>query len=165
MGDEQLSLFIISSNQDSTFRLPKPKQDPYWDEITREPEVKVLTVDNDFTAAQFQQKVLTVDDGELPTVSTLNFEKRVIGNGTGRIQWRNGKSGKVKQAWYDYQLSLGGKRISRSRYIPRRLLSQIQAMEAEKVPVNKILEVLGVIGLDEGIGSDSDHTLGEEIKG
>jgi hypothetical protein len=155
MGDEQLSLFTIPSNSPTTFR--SPKHDPYWDEITREPEDQVLTVDENLTTAHFENQVLTVDKNEPSTVSTQVFKKRVMGNGAGRIQWRSGKSGKVKQPWYDYQLTVGGKRISRSRYIPKRLLPQIQAMEVEKVPVAKILELLGVKPTCEFPTTDETH--------
>jgi hypothetical protein len=130
MGDEQLSLFTIPSNSPTTFRIPK--QDPYWDEITREPEETLLMAVND----------------EIPPTA---ISKRLSGQGTGRINKRTlNKSGKdYTQYWYDYQYFLNGKRIGRSRYIPKRLLPQIQALEAEKVPVAKILEVLGVKSVDE----------------
>jgi cellulose biosynthesis protein BcsQ len=36
--------------------------------------------------------------------------------------------------------------IKKSRYIPRRLLSRVEKLEAEKAPVKEILEVLGVKG-------------------
>ncbi|MGB5637008.1 MAG: hypothetical protein WBM86_30090 [Waterburya sp.] len=38
--------------------------------------------------------------------------------------------------------------IKKSRYIPKRLVARVQTMEAEKAPVNMILEVL--IGKDKG---------------
>jgi hypothetical protein len=131
MGDEQLSLFAIP---DSPTFLKAPKHDPYWDEITREPENTVLTAKNDDVGTNF-------------AVRTRNR-----GDGTGRIQWRTitRKSGKqYKEAWYDWQVYEKDKRIYRSRYIPKRLLPQIQALEAKKVPVSKILEVLGVKSTDE----------------
>jgi hypothetical protein len=131
MGDEQLSLFTIPSNSPTTFRIPK--QDPYWDEITREPEETFLMV---------------VDEDELPPTT---IRKRLSGEGTGRITKRtirkNGKD--YKEYWYDWQYYQNGKLIGRCKYISKRLLSQIQALEAEKVPVSKILEVLGVKSADE----------------
>jgi hypothetical protein len=125
MGDEQLSLFTIPSNLPTTFRIPK--HDPCWDEITREPEETFL---------------MAVDDQISPTA----IRKRLSGEGTGRINKRTtSKNGKdYKEYWYDYQYFLNGKRIGRSRYIPKRLLPQIQIMEADKVPVSKILQVLGI---------------------
>ena len=80
-----------------------------------------------------------------PTVST---KKRSRGEGTGRIQWRtitkkNGKQ--YQQAWYDWQLKRGGKTISKSTYISKRLLPKIQQLESEKAPVKEILKLLGVV--------------------
>lgn len=121
----QLSLFEVIPSQ--------PKQvtyDPYWDEITREPAKQLLMV---------------VESTDTP-VTTIS--KRAMGNGTGRITKRTiSKNGtNYHQYWYDYQYYQDGKLIGRSRYIPKRLLSQIQAMESEKVPVIKILDLLGVKG-------------------
>ncbi|PAX52859.1 hypothetical protein [Brunnivagina elsteri] len=128
---DQLELFTIPLTPYRT----KIIHDPYWDEITEEPENTVLTGKNN----EHEDTVST----DFP-VST-----RHRGDGTGRIQWRTitRKSGKqYKQAWYDWQVySKGtGKVVYRSRYIPNRLLSQIQALESEKVPVSKILQLLGV---------------------
>jgi hypothetical protein len=129
MGDEQLSLFTIP---DSPTFFKAPKQDPYWDEITREPDEQLLMV---------------VDEEISPTT----ISKRLPGTGTGRITTRTiSKNGKdYKQYWYDWQYYQNGKLIGRSKYLPKRLLPQIQALEVEKVPVSKILEVLGVKSADE----------------
>ena len=40
----------------------------------------------------------------------------------------------------------GDRLVKKSRYIPKHLLARLQRLEAEKVPVRKILEVLGVKG-------------------
>ena len=86
------------------------------------------------------EPVLTVN----PTIST---KRRNRGKGTGRIQIRtitkkNGKQ--YQQAWYDWQLKSGEKIISKSTYIPKRLLTQIQQLEVDKTPVRAILKVLGI---------------------
>ncbi|NJO65611.1 MAG: hypothetical protein HC836_48290, partial [Richelia sp. RM2_1_2] len=82
----------------------------------------------------------------LPVKQTSSTTRRSRGEGTGRIHWRtitkkNGKQ--YQQAWYDWQ-HCKGKTISKSTYIPKRLLSQVQQLEAQKAPVRKILKVLGV---------------------
>jgi hypothetical protein len=63
--------------------------------------------------------VLMVDiDGDPTTISTKR--RRGKGQGTGRIQWRtvtkkNGKQ--YQQAWYDWQITDGGKTKTRTKYI------------------------------------------------
>ena len=88
-----------------------------------------------------QPVLMVVDDDPLPTT----ISKRSIGDGTGRITKRtiskNGK--KYQQYWYDWQYYQDGRLVGRSKYIRKRLLPQIQALEQEKVPISKILEVLG----------------------
>ena len=79
-----------------------------------------------------------------PTVST---KRRNRGKGTGRIQIRtitkkNGKQ--YQQAWYDWQLKSSEKTTSKSTYIPKRLLSQVQMLEAQKAPIKAILQLLGI---------------------
>jgi hypothetical protein len=61
---------------------------------------------------------------------TISTQRRGKGLGTGRIQWRtltkkNGKQ--YQQAWYDWQTTEGGKTRGKSAYIPKRLLTKIQA--------------------------------------
>ncbi len=75
---------------------------------------------------------------------SLNI-RRCKGDGTGRIQMRiltkkNGKQ--YQQAWYDWQLKSGEKVISKSTYIPKRLLPQVQQLEESKAPVKEILKLL-----------------------
>lgn len=91
-----------------------------------------------------EEAVLTVN----PTSSTVSTRKRKRGEGTGRIQWRtftkkNGKQ--YQQPWYDWQIHQGEKTISRSTYIPKRLLEKIQELEEQKAPVREILKLLGVM--------------------
>ncbi|AFZ38286.1 hypothetical protein Sta7437_4854 (plasmid) [Stanieria cyanosphaera PCC 7437] len=73
--------------------------------------------------------------------------KRKQGCGTGYIECkpiqRSGKE--YQQYWYHYEEWRQGDRLTKkSRYIPKRLLARIEKLEAEKVAVRKILEVLGV---------------------
>ncbi len=113
--------------------------------LLEEPKETVLMV-NDSTVSTggsepTTETVLMVND------STVSTKRRSRGEGTGRIQWRtitkkNGKQ--YQQAWYDWQLHLKEKTVSKSTYIPKRLLPQVQQMEVEKAPVREILGVLGV---------------------
>ncbi|WP_207714256.1 hypothetical protein [Scytonema sp. UIC 10036] len=72
--------------------------------------------------------------------------RRHKGLGTGSLQWKtitlNGKD--YPQPWYHYEVWIEGDRITKkSKYIPKRLLSKIQELEAQKASVSEILEVLG----------------------
>ena len=103
----------------------------------------VLMVNNSTVSTLLSESKETV----LMVNSTVSTKRRSRGEGTGRIQWRtitkkNGKQ--YQQAWYDWQLHLKEKTISKSTYIPKRLLSQVQQLEVEKAPVREILGVLGV---------------------
>jgi hypothetical protein len=45
-----------------------------------------------------------------------------------------------------YEFWSGGDRLTKSsRYIPKKLLVQVQQLDADKAPVREILEVLGVL--------------------
>ena len=80
-------------------------------------------------------------------VGTGSTTRRSYGKGTGRIHWRSitKKNGKqYQQPWYDWQLKSGEKTISKSTYIPKRLLSQVQMLEAQKAPIRGILQLLGI---------------------
>jgi hypothetical protein len=88
--------------------------------------------------------MVTPDNSNPVTIST---QRRGKGLGTGRIQWRtvtkkNGKQ--YQQAWYDWQTTEGGKTQGKSAYIPKRLLTKVQALEAASSPVQEVLLVLGV---------------------
>ena len=83
----------------------------------------------------------------LPVERTGSTTRRSYGKGTGRIHWRSitKKNGKqYQQPWYDWQLKSGEKTISKSTYIPKRLLSQVQMLEAQKAPIKAILQLLGI---------------------
>jgi hypothetical protein len=143
---EQLSLFESNPVPHFTTRI---KYDPYWDEITKSPDDELLMVVNEemspttISNSPNDELLMVVEDNQL--LSTT-ISKRTIGNGTGRVTTRKiSKNGKdYKQYWYDWQYYQNGKLIGRSRYIPKRLLPQVMALEQEKVPVSKIIEVLGV---------------------
>jgi hypothetical protein len=82
-------------------------------------------------------------------LSPPSTKKRKQGYGAGYIECKPIKrSGKeYKQYWYHYEFWREGDRlIKKSRYIPKRLLSRVEKLEAEKAPVREILEVLGVKG-------------------
>ena len=69
------------------------------------------------------------------------------GEGSGSIHCKPIKRGdkEYKQYWYHYEFWQDGKRlVKRSRYIPKKLLTQVQKMETDKVPVVNILAVLDV---------------------
>ncbi|MGL5075785.1 MAG: hypothetical protein ACRDBG_08070, partial [Waterburya sp.] len=55
---------------------------------------------------------------------------------------RSGKE--YQQYWYHYEEWRKGDRLTKnSRYIPKKMLSQIEKMNNEKAPVEEILKVLG----------------------
>ena len=89
------------------------------------------------------------EDSPSNSPSKVDFSpsKRRKGDGSGSIHWRTiTKGGKdYPQAYYHYELWKDGDRlIKSSKYISKRLLSQVQQLESEKAPVRKILGVLGV---------------------
>jgi hypothetical protein len=74
--------------------------------------------------------------------------RRTKGDGSGSIYYRTVmKKGKeYREAYYHYEFWSGGDRlIKSSRYIPKKLLAQVQQLDAEKAPVRQILQVLGVV--------------------
>ena len=74
--------------------------------------------------------------------------RRTKGDGSGCIYYRTvTKKGKeYREAYYQYEFWKEGDRLTKSsKYIPKRLLSQVQRLEAEKAPVREILKVLGVV--------------------
>lgn len=72
--------------------------------------------------------------------------RRHKGEGSGSIHWRTiTKGGKdYPQAYYHYEFWNEGDRLIKStKYIPKRLLAQVQQLEQDKAPVHEILAVLG----------------------
>ncbi|MBW4512909.1 MAG: hypothetical protein KME64_41435 [Scytonematopsis contorta HA4267-MV1] len=118
----------------------------------------VLTVNNStISTGGSSHAVLTVNNSTISTESVEAVEhsqnstainkRRSRGEGTGRIQWRtitkkNGKQ--YQQAWYDWQLHIRDKAVSKSTYIPKRLLNNIQELEAKKATVIEILSALNL---------------------
>jgi hypothetical protein len=73
------------------------------------------------------------------------FKKRKKGYGTGYIECKPIKrSGKeYQQYWYHYEEWREGDRVTKkSKYIPKKMRSQIEKMDNDKVPVAEILRVL-----------------------
>jgi hypothetical protein len=109
-----------------------------------------VTVSNPSKPLGEHGTLLTVKDNQddlRVTVSNCSQTKRSRGLGTGRIQWRTftSSSGKeYKQPWYDWQVNEGGKTKTRTKYIPKRLLTKVQALEAALSPVQDVLRVLGI---------------------
>jgi hypothetical protein len=78
----------------------------------------------------------------------ISPSKRRKGDGSGSIHWRtitkNCKD--YPQAYYHYEIWSGGDRLVKSsKYIPKRLLSQVQTLDREKAPVREILTLLGMV--------------------
>ena len=72
-------------------------------------------------------------------------QRRKKGTGSGYINWRditkNGK--KYQETWYHYEFWEQGNRLVKScAYIPKKMRSQVEKMNAEKVPVEEILKFL-----------------------
>ena len=92
-----------------------------------------------FPNFQKKKKCRTDDD-----ISPSKNSRRKKGTGSGYINWReiekNGKN--YKQTWFHYELWDKGRQVKSCVYIPKGKRSQIQKMNAEKVPVEEILKVL-----------------------
>jgi hypothetical protein len=74
-------------------------------------------------------------------------KRRHKGDGSGCIYWRTvTKKGKTyHEAYYQYELWSEGERLLKStKYIPKRLLKGVQALEAANAPIIDVLRVLGV---------------------
>jgi hypothetical protein len=143
-GDRLTTLVTISTSTETkeepeTVLMVKPDQD----------QLRPVTISTNSERHGEQEAVLMVNsDGDPTTISTK--KRRGKGQGTGRIQWRtvtkkNGKQ--YQQAWYDWQITDGGKTLGKSTYIPKRLLPKIREMEAAKSPVAAVLDLLGVRNL------------------
>ena len=87
-----------------------------------------------------KKKCQTDDD-----ISPSKSSRRKKGTGSGYINWReikkNGKN--YKQTWYHYEFwDKGNRQVKSCAYIPKSKRSQIEKLNAEKVPVEEILKVL-----------------------
>ena len=84
---------------------------------------------------------------ENPRKTIPPSKRRQQGYGGGYIECKPIKRGgkQYKQYWYHYEFWQDGARlVKKSRYIPKRMLALLEKLEAQKGPVRKILEVLGV---------------------
>ena len=78
-------------------------------------------------------------------ITPPSTKRRKQGYGTGYIECKPIKRGgkEYKQYWYHYEEWQEGDRLSKkSKYIPKKLRSQIEQMDNDKVPVAEILRVL-----------------------
>ncbi|MEM7556602.1 MAG: hypothetical protein AAF378_21380, partial [Cyanobacteria bacterium P01_A01_bin.84] len=94
-----------------------------------------------------------------PSKTELSPSKRPKGDGSGSIHWRTiTRGGKdYPQAYYHYEFWKDGDRLVKSsKYIPKRLLSQVQCLEAEKAPVEEILKMLKVMKSKNDLKSNSE---------
>jgi hypothetical protein len=89
-----------------------------------------------------------VEQSEIPpSKDNPSKTRRHKGLGSGSIQWKtitlHGKD--YPQAWYHYEFWKDGDRlVKKCKYIPKRLLSRIEKLEADKAPVRDILSILRV---------------------
>ncbi|MFP4409991.1 hypothetical protein [Coleofasciculus sp.] len=75
-------------------------------------------------------------------------KRRGKGEGSGSIHCKPIKRGEkdYPQYWYHYEIWQEGDRLlKKTKYIPKRLLSEVQRLDQQKAPVREILKVLGVI--------------------
>lgn len=92
------------------------------------------------------------DTGDSQFLEDTNYSRkktrRSRGEGSGCIYYRTViKKGKeYREAYYQYELWSHGNAVLKStKYIPKRLLQQIQELDAQKTPVEEILQVLGIL--------------------
>ena len=117
----------------------KPINDPYWDEICEDKEL----IPNGGEVELFPkggETELIPNSGKKELFPTA-IRKRSESEGTGRITKRTlSKKGRTYvEYWYDWQFFKDGKRVGRSRYIPKKKLCLIQEMESQKLPIKLIL--------------------------
>ncbi|MEL6580798.1 MAG: hypothetical protein AAFQ14_13690 [Cyanobacteria bacterium J06621_12] len=84
-------------------------------------------------------------DSELTPSKSTSKLRRQRGTGSGYIYWRtiekNGKE--YQQTFYHYELrDKRNHRVKSCEYIPKKMRSQIEQMDNDKVPVTEILRVL-----------------------
>ena len=87
-----------------------------------------------------------LEDNSGENISSKKTRRRK-GDGSGCIYYRTvAKKGKEYcEAYYQYEVWKDGDRLVKSsKYIPKRLLIQVQRLEVEKAPVKKTLGVLGI---------------------
>ena len=90
------------------------------------------------------EQVLETDEENPRKIIPPSKKRRKQGEGSGWIECKPIKrSGKeYKQYWYHYEeWRKGDRTVKKSRYIPKRLIQQIERMNDEKAAVREILEV------------------------
>ncbi|MFP5275387.1 hypothetical protein [Coleofasciculus sp.] len=87
--------------------------------------------------------------------------RRGKGEGSGSIHCKPIKRGEkdYPQYWYHYEIWQEGDRLlKKTKYIPKRLLSEVQRLDQHKAPVREILKVLGA-GLFHSLYGASRQSL------
>lgn len=87
-------------------------------------------------------------DGTLTKITPSTNARRKKGDGSGylfsKTVKRRNKS--YLQWWFQYEeRDTKGDRKKKSVYVPKNLVNQVHSMNREKLPINKILEVLGKV--------------------
>ncbi len=104
---------------------------------------RVVTLPKLYVFPNFPQKKKCKTDNNI-SPSKNSGSRRKKGTGSGYINWRtikkNGKD--YKQTWFHYELWDKGRQVKSCAYIPKKMRSQIEKMNSEKVPVEEILRVL-----------------------
>ena len=102
---------------------------------------RVVQLPKLYVFPNFQKEKCQTDDDISPSKIP---QRRKKGTGSGYINWReikkNGKN--YKQTWFHYELWDKGRQVKSCAYIPKKMRSQIEKLNAEKVPVEGILKVL-----------------------
>jgi hypothetical protein len=78
--------------------------------------------------------------------SSTKKNRRRYGDGSGYIYIRavTKKGKQYQEAYYHYEFwDKGNRLVKTSKYIPKKLLGEVKALEIEKVPVQDILALLG----------------------
>jgi len=103
---------------------------------------RVLQLPKLYVFPNFQKKKKCQTDDDISPSKIPQRRKK--GTGSGYINWReikkNGRN--YKQTWFHYELWDKGRQVKSCKYVPKKMRSQIQKMNAEKAPVEEILKVL-----------------------
>ena len=113
----------------------------------------------DITSRKTSEESEFLEDNSSEDITYRKMRRRK-GEGSGCIYYRSvTKKGKeYQEAYYQYEIwnsdttkgykgdrsSKAERAVKSSKYIPKRLLSQVQRLEVEKAPVKEILQLLGV---------------------
>jgi hypothetical protein len=133
---------LQKSNQKATQNPPTPKDASEPDTWQAEP-LPHLKPRSLFGESCISTPLLSPSKNELPqnglSASKPNRRRKTLGSGYLFCKpiTINGKE--YSQWWYQWEV----KGVKRSKYVPRKLLGEIQTLEAQKVRVADILEVLG----------------------